>query len=461
MNRKVLIALIGIIIATGAALAAVPLRPTLPFYYIIGKVTSTDASALPNRPVVFYKDNNVDDRVETMTDQYGNYQLNAYELRYYKEKPITLDGVATYEIAAARTAGFNYGTVEVITLTTEAGYVRKDLVAVEGGGPFIIIEGEPPAGTVPLYISRNGADILITWEAQYLTPQIYALYGDGTGKYTNSYASGWEKVAEGATVASGYTTVNNSLTHQNQVGQGSPEAYYKGIVAGIDIAQAAATFEAAWAVGKVNVELKKATSQTDPGKNYISIPFNRPSNTINNVMLVDQFDDGTKVYSQLQGQHYNFDIAKVKNTAWVSGFSDTTLVGDTFMIVPEKGYMVEVPNDKTVTVMGNVLRGTEGRSRLMDANDYTYIGNFYAFKFQLWDADANDRLKLTGAAVPNDGDRIYYQLKPGTLYNFNIAEYRAGAWKSGFNTSALSDITLRPPYGYMYKRVGDGFTWLR
>lgn len=353
------------------------------------------------------------------------------------------------------------------------GYSIGDAVIgrIPGGNSFVLYIGPMYGGGLEkttFTIARNSSgDIVLSWTGS--TPDIYYMTGDGTGKFSNAYPGGWTKVVPGST--SGFDPVSGTkLTHRASAAI-APEIYYKALPAGANPAAVSGTttiFAVSPAVGKLDINLSKTTDpQTDPGKNYVSVPFEQSIDSINNVLDVNQFDAGTKVYSQLQGQHYNFDIAQVGTLsgakAWVSGFNAAQSVGDTFMIVPEKGYMIEVPSNKTVTVVGGVLRETEGRARQMDANDYTYIGNFYPVQFPLANTDVNTTLKLTGTAVPKDGDSIYYQLKPGTKYNFDIATFKGGKWTSGFDKSGNTPTTmiLGLPYGYMYQRNGAAFTWTR
>ena len=135
----------------GAALAAAlpPIKGTLPFYWITGTVSGT--TEVGNRAVVFYKDN-IERRVQVTTESSGTYRLNAYELQYYFDVPVTLETGTIYNLAVVRRVPDDYGTLESISLTTEAGYMARDLRVVLGGGPMLETWGTGPLVNVSAYL---------------------------------------------------------------------------------------------------------------------------------------------------------------------------------------------------------------------------------------------------------------------------------------------------------------------
>lgn len=157
------------------------------------------------------------------------------------------------------------------------------LGGIYGTGPTVI-EGDWPYGTVPLYISRDGQDIKITWEAVFRNPDIYVLTGAGTGVYGNSpAAAGWMRIVSGGIVLPGimadevgvFSLSGNALLNREQVGMGFGEVYYKGLQQGItpttiDPANGQLCFSNARAAGKVNVNISRAGAN---GWNFIAYPF--------------------------------------------------------------------------------------------------------------------------------------------------------------------------------------------
>ena len=144
MIRKLFITLIGIALLAGSALAANPQQPFLPFYWVRGTVTRGDTGAVvPGRLVAFYKDfGTIATMATALTDTDGKYQINVYDLFYYQNVPITLEA-ETYKVAVPRTDTSNLGTEESITLPAAQGYLDKNLVIIEGGGPMLPSEARP------------------------------------------------------------------------------------------------------------------------------------------------------------------------------------------------------------------------------------------------------------------------------------------------------------------------------
>ncbi len=155
---------------------------------------------------------------------------------------------------------------------TAVGTMGSTSYGVELGGVYGetagagIIEGDWPYGTVPLNIRREVNNIILTWEARFVNPEIYILTGDGVGRYASG--EGWIKVTQGgARYTTGvptewdYDVFPAMFSHIDQVGMGTSEAYYKGLQAGVSPTTAnprvtgKTYLQSAWAVGKVNVAI--------------------------------------------------------------------------------------------------------------------------------------------------------------------------------------------------------------
>lgn len=323
-----------------------------------------------------------------------------------------------------------------------------------------------PDAIAKLYIAREGDDIKVSWDGN--APDIYYLASDTVeGKYVSQpdTIQGWTKVLDGKTGAALYKgfavdVKNKNMKHLNQVGAGLGEVYYKGLMAGITKPES--YLYAAEAVGKVNITLQSGGL----GYNYISVPFTYNTDQIKDVLDPAYPPIGTRVFSQMEG--FNFDIAELNSSrVWVSAFepAKTTDIGSTFYIYPERSYMIKVPSAKTITVIGRVLTPADGYALQIQGSDhaggnlYTYFGNYYPRQYSLSDADVSDTLLLSKDV--SDGDRIFY---PTDLsFNFNIAYYKDKLWRSEFdpNKTQLTDINLKLPVGYMYKRNGASFYWTR
>jgi hypothetical protein len=126
-----------------------PAKGTLPFYWITGTLSGT--TEVGSRAVIFYKDN-IERRAQVTTESSGKYRLNAYELQYYFDVPVTLEAGTNYNLAVVRRIPDDFGTLESVSLTTEAGYLVKDLTCVLGGGPILETWGTGPLVNVSVYL---------------------------------------------------------------------------------------------------------------------------------------------------------------------------------------------------------------------------------------------------------------------------------------------------------------------
>lgn len=326
-------------ISASVALAqpsATPEAPFLPYYWIRGTVTDGGSPAV-NRIIVLYRDD-LNTRIQTLTDNAGWYELNAYELYYYHGVPITFEAAVAYRVAAPRDSTHSTGSEEVINLNNGQGYTEVNMALVEGGGPLLITE--VISGTVPLNILRNGNNIEVSWNnTLYPNPQIFMLTGSGSGEFTNSYsATKWVRIFSGGLVeASGISfTPPDTLVHQNQAnGAGSGEVYYKGLQAGIT--DYATNIPSAEAVGKVNFTF-------GGGNTFFSVPLVL-SGTINDIMGSQNYTAGSRLFKQAPDRS-GFNTADYfSGTGWT----------DTIVITPDKGYyFYNIGSQIPVTLVGRV-----------------------------------------------------------------------------------------------------------
>jgi hypothetical protein len=447
--RKLFITLIGVALLGGAALAAypVPARGTLPFYWVTGIVTSAETGpGVPDRKVVLYQ-TDLNKRAESPdTGADGSYRLNAFDMWYYHGVPVTLE-TETYRLAVPRDAFHSSGTEETISLTAAMGYTQEGLVLVEGGGPFI--GPQPPAGTVPLSITRVGSDIQLSWNSSdYPNPQIFVLTGDGLGRYTNVF-SAWTAVTTGATGFdfSNYST--GAILHLAQVGAGSsPEAYYKAVKADIDVGTSVgqSTVESAWAVGKVNVEVAGGKRWT-----LFSMPFMDVPSDVNE-LLGDQVDyaagpdavNSVRIFSHENGGWNR--ASYFDGTTWVNvgGLSPAVYDGNKGLYLLTR---VADP-DRVFTLVGRVKPLNEATSYSIRTN-WNVIGLPYPVLMDI-------NLIALSAGTRNDNPDLADRAYGHKDHGFNICSYlRAdGTWAPLPGLEGITLINAKPMY-YLSRSSGD------
>lgn len=294
-------------------------------------------------------------------------------------------------------------------------------------GPIYVLEpgagaatGEAPAGTVPLFISRDGDNIKISWEASvpdYNDPQIYVLIGGGSGSYTNDVA-GWSgpytpnsypAEFDFSKYASGY------VLHLDQVGAGESEVYYKGLQDGITAANISpdqnlpantAYLASAWAVGKINI-----TTDADGGLLLIGLPM-----FAGNVASTYPDQLGTNqtinLYPRAGG---GLDAVAVTNSG--------IMTGSDFDILPTVGFWQKNLSDTAVTI--------------------TFVGDLpktdYTDDLESLDLSSNPLAKqLSSDTLGIDGDVIYPQSGSGLSaftkdqgswgQNFPAVDFYQGFW---------------------------------
>ena len=288
--------------------------------------------------------------------------------------PLTAGGTAE-----AKGATFS---LQDLTGSPVIGVATRDAFTLYIGNIFAMEQGiidvpGVPFGTVPLYISRAGADVRLTWEATYVNPQIFVKTGQGSGEYTSR--EGWVKVAASGGIISGlsaglgtfdYRGSERAILHKNQVGGGTPEAYYKGLQAVVSAADpnpriAGKTFlSSANAVGKVNVTMYK-------GWNFVSPSISHESA---DVVLGTSYEAGTTLWE--------WDIVRGDFKSPVVTFNGMTWGGVT--LERGSGYLLNAtkfPGDalnKVVTMVGKVPTGRLTKDMVFGWN---FIGSPYAKMF--------------------------------------------------------------------------------
>ena len=293
-----------------------------------------------------------------------------------------------------------------------------------------------PSGTVPLFISRaaNGTDLEITWEAQS-NPQIYAMTGDGTGAYTNNIAA-WTKIAgqgiltDAALGLGDFAIASGMLTHRSQVGAGTGEAYYKAVVAELDMTDAAnaPTFEAAWAVGKENIGINRVGAI---GWNLIANPFktrNIKDALFGNFAAADEikiFDEGEKIFTS--------------NPMKFNAVSGTWSTSD---FIRGKGYWLyrSTPDPITATLVGDVsIKPLDVTITRNGANGWNFVGLPFA---------KSQTFAQFGPVNANDSDE------------FKIMNETTKIIDTTYNKAQWGAQSLLTGKGYLYYRsVPAPLTW--
>jgi len=307
------------------------------------------------------------------------------------------------------------------------------LGGIYGTGPTIV-EGDWPYGTVPLYISRSGDNLKISWEARFVNPQIFISTGNGAGEYVND-GPGWLSLDDPALSDDIDKYLSQSyFIHINQVGQSFPEAYYKALQAGVNRSatnprvMGASYLGSAWAVGKVNVNISRAGAN---GWNFIAYPFNvRPIGEalFGNFSAADEIkirDEATKqfapvsvAYSAASGQWGTQPFERAKGY-WLYRSQTAPL---------------------TATMIGSVTLDNYSTSLTrVGANGWNFVG----LPYPRWQA-----LSAFGPAAANALDEFKVRNEDSKLIE---ASYPKSTWGTQ---------QIRTAKGYLYYRaVPDTLPW--
>jgi hypothetical protein len=229
---------------------------------------------------------------------------------------------------------------------------------------------------------------------------------------------------------SGFQYSEGVLTHEGQVGDGSPEVYYKAVFSSVDPStpQGAATFESAPAVGKVNVGLEN-------GWNLVGIPFDVasmeagiPSN-LNAVLGQDGHVDLDQVWVYDGG----FTFVSFRNGSWPTS--------PAISLVKGKGlWMYMNGHSKVLTLVGPVFRGMFQKEI---AKNWNLLSAPYPYSYELNTAES-------GLHNPAYLDQIW-SYRNG--FSFISATGSPESWPSGSR--------LQPPgRGFWYYRNSStSYNW--
>jgi hypothetical protein len=297
-------------------------------------------------------------------------------------------------------------------------------------------------GAVPLFISHGTGftanHIFITWEAsKYPGATIYYMTGSGTGEYVNTYSTAQWKMLP-ATTNAAFNVANVStgvLQHLNQVGQGSGEAYYKGLQAGISPTDtipgtALDVFPSVEAVGKMNYTFVG-------GNNFFNYPFNKTC-SVNEIFGNTAFNlaggsvditSGSRVFAHNYTAG-NFDVSELSGAAGSAQWPAMTLS-------LSKGNIFCNASSTSIktTLVGRVVMDSLTASNTLGGNNL--IGLVYP-KGELITIFANSR----------SGDRL---LIPNSTGSFDTVD------STGSNVWVDNAYRLKPIVGYWYYRApGNG-----
>lgn len=360
----------------------------------------------------------------------------------------------------------------------------------------VVEKPDVPYGTVPLYISRDGNDVKITWEAIYVNPTIVAVSGGGYGLYDKNPTSDWLTVLQAGAVKTlppllGPMILSDATTlkHTQQVTGGTSECYYKGFQAAIGDPKVAINpntntliFPTAVAVGKVNVLVERNDTQ---------ISFFSFSVPLVSQNKVDDFDAIFPIYKFVKVTDPNGNlllgdqIREWDGSSWKSAvnYNDTSWnitsdMGQKAKHTFGRGYVLRlqpVSNSPlkafNITVVGSVL-ATTYQSDLAYGGTKS-VGSLGGVKFSAFGNPFPKKASFNNAYVLNTTS-----LNGGT-YGQNLLladqvrawDHTTGSWKSiyydGSNWKKTDDNSVAFDYqmkkGYVFRRAdGDtkgGFVW--
>lgn len=308
---------------------------------------------------------------------------------------------------------------------------------------------EVPAGTVKLYISRNGDNINLTWEASMYgtNPDIYILTGSGSGEYQNTYDANKWKIYSDALFAGKVAMSPGLLVHSNQVGavSQSPEVYYKGLRRNIGTDR----IQSAEAVGKADVVVGGGRKWT-----LFSMPFmDAPSDL--NQLLGTQADYAAGIDATSSVRIFSHELGGWNRASYFDGTSWLAVGGLSAAIYDgDKGlYMLTRTGDpdNKFTLIGRVKQLTATTSYAIKPN-WNVVGLPYPVKMDI------NNIALTGGTRndnPDLADRIYGHIN----YGFNACSYLKsdGTWAPLPGVAGFSVINAKPMY--YRSKSGNDVNW--
>ena len=384
-------------------------------------------------------------------------------------KMIDIKGQAVIGSSIGGTYGLGLGGIygEVVAATGEVVVIPT--TPIEG---MVLNEG-PVILNIVRESETAGSAIKITWKINttefpaYLADNpvdIYYLTGSGSGEYTVN--AGYVKVVNSNAFVPGALTGSVSVplkevTINDQVGRGSPELYFKGLIAGSaptvtgDYGLAGAV-----AAGKINMDLNGTTSTQ--GKNFLSVPFLITPESTLAIALGDGSDapwtNGDLVQFKFRPSPA-YQTAEYKDGVWKD--SANTANPPPFGMEPNKGYVFVVKAPKVLCAVGKVINTNVAHEIYAKGGEVsggkTNLGLIYPVQIGL----TTTSLISDGAA---NGDLIQYKTSAiGEAYI--SANVTGGVWVNDANPSDPIDpriATLKVPNSYVFVRYGDtGLVWNR
>lgn len=270
-------------------------------------------------------------------------------------------------------SGLTGGTTLSATATDQNGNTSQFGPNIRTESMFIRLDITREADT-------QGSDILVSW-TEDVTPDVYALTGDGSGVYTDEIP-GWLQVTNTVPVP-GFGTEGKTLRHSGQVGGGTSEAYYKGLKAGANIN----LLSSAEAVGKVNIFV----ATYPPTMELVSLPLIPDYSDIDSV-IGRQFGAGrAEVWS-----YYNAPVNGFRNHTYDGSSWTGSLPGEE--ISAKRGFWVKsLTADTALTFVGRVP--VEAQNFSFNNEGVFLVGNPYP-RTAFWTASG-----LYG--ILSSGDQIW------------------------------------------------------
>ena len=303
-----------------------------------------------------------------------------------------------------------------------------------------IVEGNWPYGTCPLYVSRQGDDIKISWEAAIKSPDIYVLTGEGTGTFVDDSAS-WKLYTDSSFSGQFDDTHKNEgyILHLAQIGSAATlvEIYYRGLQVGILPAEpnpqvTGKTYLAsAWAAGKLNLKTYKINNSA---WNFVAAPVF--ASNLDEVFGTD-FTQGDQLWFWDDSNQKFFSPVTFDGSTW----------GTSANLVRGNGVLFNLAgtSPKTVTLLGQVSLESFSREIAVKAGTPSYGWNVIGNPFPILSSMEG---LIAGKSVQGD-----------SLWEWNDAQQKFLAPLTFDGTAWPVGTELKIGKAYGYNHLGNGFTW--